>query len=61
MSLASNEGDIAIKGKKVEHAEAGVDGAGYGYVLIVFTDTTVLEISERKQTGEIGYDLSLGK
>lgn len=58
MSLANECADIPINGKTVKYAEASVDGNGYGLVLIVFTDGTVLEINERSQTGEIGYDLS---
>lgn len=58
MALANKEGPIAVEGKTVLSAEATVDGAGYGVVTIIFTDFTVLEIQERKQTGEIGYDLA---
>lgn len=58
MALANDEGPIAIVGKTVRTAEACVDGAGYGVITIIFTDHTVLEIQERKQTGEIGYDLA---
>ena len=58
MSLVNDEGDIPIKGKTVKHAEAAIDGSGYGFVLITFTDGSVLEVQERGQCGEIGYDLS---
>jgi hypothetical protein len=61
MSLSNSEGDIPIKGKTVASAEGAVDGNGYGLVLIVFTDGTVLEISELGQAGEIGYSLSLAR
>lgn len=55
MSLSNEEPLPDLRGKTVEVATAGVDGCGYGFVQLNFTDGSTIAICEIGQCGEIEW------